>query len=294
MKLKKTFEDKAVDTFVMVSLFIICIATLYPLIYVFSSSVSSGEAVVANKVRLFPIGFQLSSYRKIFEYKVIWTSYYNTLWYVSVGVTINLFMTFTAAFALSRKDFFARSFFMLFILITMLFSGGLIPLFIVVNDLGLYNTRWAIVLPSAVSAWNLVITRVFFQKNISDSLIEAAKIDGYNDIHILIRVVLPLSKTIIAIIALFCAVGYWNAFFAALIFLADSKLKPLQIVLREILILQDQDVVGGDIKNEYDRMIFFTQIKFVSIVISILPMMALYPFLQKYFVKGIMIGSIKE
>lgn len=293
MKNKVSIKSRLGDWFVYTTLILIGFFTIYPIIYVISMSVSSQDAVLGNKVILWPIGFTLDSYEKVLlENRSIWMAYFNTIWYVVVGTAFNLFLTITCAYALSRNNFFARKFFMSFFVFTMLFSGGLIPLFILVNKLGLYDTRWCIVLMSGCSVWNVIITKVFFQNDIPESLFESAKIDGYTDIGILIKIVLPLSKQIIAIVALFCAVSFWNGYFCPMIFLKSNNLKPLQLILMETLI-QNNNALAGDASNYLRRMLYLMQIKYVVIIVSIVPIMCVYPFIQKYFVKGVMIGSVK-
>lgn len=286
-------RDKVIKYFVGILLVIICAIEVYPLIFVISMSFSSMDAVLGMKVRLLPIGFTYDSYKLVLTDMKVWNSYFNTAWYVIVGTVLNIIMTLITAYPLTRKNFFLRNKFMAFMLITMYFSGGLIPFFLLIKSLGLYNTRWAIVLPAALSVWNVIITRTFIQNEIPESLIESAKIDGYNDIKILFLIVAPLSKVIIAIIALYSAVGFWNSYFSALIFLPDKKLKPLQVFLMELL-LQQQDTNMESAESVIRKIFYRAQIKYVAIVVSILPIMLAYPFLQKYFVKGVMIGAVKE
>lgn len=292
MKIKKNLGDICFDIANILLLIIIAIITLYPLIYVFSMSISSMDAVLGLKVRLWPVGFTLSSYEKAFKTEGLGLSYLNTLWYVGVGTVLNLVITMAAAYALSRKQYFLRSFLSIYTIITMLFSGGLIPLFIVVKKLGIYNTRWAVVLIGACSVWNIIIARVFIEKNIPESLIESAKIDGYNDITIISRIVVPLSKPIISIIAMFCAVGFWNQYFISMIFAPNKEISPLQIYLISIL-MQNMNSATVQMMDNL-QMLYVAQVKYVVIVIAILPIMMFYPFIQKYFVKGVMIGAIKE
>ena len=295
MKIKKTREDIVIDTVNTILLCLIIIVTLYPIVYVFSMSISGANAVLSNKVRLWPIGFSLESYKKVFEYPAFWWSYLNTVIYTAAGTFVGVASTVLCGYALSRRNFVLGKFVSIVAIITMLFSGGLIPSFIWVNKLGLYDNRWVLILPCAASAWYLMMTRVFMQTNIPDSLIDAAKIDGANDLHVLFRIVIPLSTTIIAILALFYAVGQWNGFFSALLYIKSESKKPLQIVLRDILIRNSaQAMIGRDETMIAKRRLYMEQLKYVSIMVSILPIMMVYPFLQKYFVKGIMIGAIKE
>lgn len=270
---------------------ILCIVTIYPVIYVFSVSVSDPMAVMQNKVTIMPIGFNLNAYKEIFKNNAIWMSYLNTIYYTIVGTIINVFMTVIGAYPLSRKKFWGRNYFMFFIAFTMFFSGGLIPTYLVVESLGLVNTRWSLLIPGAVSAFNLIVVKSFFE-TIPDSLEESVKIDGGNDITVLTKIFIPLSKPVIAVITLFYAVGHWNSYFNALIYLRDKSLYPLQLVLREILLMNQVNDMLGTV--DIDLLKFTRAIQYATIVVSIVPMLVLYPFLQKYFVKGIVIGAIKE
>ena len=295
MRLSKTTEDRVLDTFVTVMLSFIGFITLYPLVYVFSMSISDPSAVISGRVILWPVGFSLESYRKVVSYAAFWLGYQNTVIYTVLGSAISVICTVMCGYAISRKHFVLKKFVSYIMLTTMLFSGGVVPGFIIINNLGMYNTRWAIVLPGAVGAFNLIITRVFFQQNIPESIEESAKIDGANDLKILLKIIVPLSTTIIAILTLFTAVGHWNSYFPALLYLRNEKLRPVQLVLRDIalrnsttgLFAQDETMIA-------QQMQFMVQIKYVTIFLTLLPILMLYPFLQKYFVKGVMIGAVKE
>jgi putative aldouronate transport system permease protein len=266
--------------------------TLYPFLYVFSMSISAPEHVIARDVYFWPRGFGLDGYRLALQNPTIWRSYYNTIWYTLVGTCLNVVMTILAAYPLSRDNFILRRPVSIMITITMFLSGGMIPFFIIVSRMGLYNTRLAMILPFAVSAWNILIARTFYSQ-ISESLAEAAKIDGANEFQILLRIMLPLSKAIMAVLALFYAVGYWNSYFWALVFLRNPDLQPLQIYLYKILIQLQQDTMGG-MQINISRAAATEQLKYAAIMITILPILAIYPLLQKHFVKGVMIGAIKE
>jgi putative aldouronate transport system permease protein len=266
--------------------------TLYPFLYVFSMSISAPEHVIARDVYFWPKGIGLVGYRLALENPTIWRSYYNTIWYTLVGTCVNVVMTILAAYPLSRDNFVLRRPVSIMITITMFLSGGMIPFFIIVSRMGLYNTRLAMILPFAVSAWNILIAKTFYSQ-ISESLAEAAKIDGANDVQILVRIMIPLSKAIVAVLALFYAVGYWNSYFWALVFLRDPDLQPLQIYLYKILIQLQQDTMGG-MQINIVRAAATEQLKYAAIMITILPILAVYPLLQKHFVKGVMIGAIKE
>ncbi|MDR2376521.1 MAG: carbohydrate ABC transporter permease [Treponema sp.] len=285
--------SEGISRFVLGSILIFAaLITLYPFLYVFSMSISAPEHVIARDVYFWPKGFGLDGYRLALENPTIWRSYYNTVWYTLIGTCVNVVMTILAAYPLSRDNFVLRRPVSIMITITMFLSGGMIPFFIIVSRMGLYNTRLAMILPFAVSAWNILIARTFYSQ-ISESLAEAAKIDGANEFQILVRIMIPLSKAIMAVLALFYAVGYWNSYFWALVFLRDPDLQPLQIYLYKILIQLQQDTMGG-MQINIVRAAATEQLKYAAIMITILPILAVYPFLQKHFVKGVMIGAIKE
>ena len=291
MKIRRGPIDRLADALIYTVLALLCCLTVYPMLYVVSMSLSSPEAILAQSVWLYPIGFSVGSYQLIVETSLFWVSYANTLWYAIIGTLINLALTLSAAYVLSSNTFFAKRFFMIMFTVTMFFSGGIIPLFLQVNKLGLYNTRWAIVLPVAVSTWNLIIARTFFKTSIPDGMLESAKIDGANDIRILLLIVLPVSKPIIAVLAIFYAVTHWNSWFPASLYLNTAELHPLQLYLRKLLLGNDQAFQGEVTIN---LIAYMQQLKFSSIVVATLPILCVYPFFQKYFVQGIMLGSIKE
>ena len=279
------------STLVYCMLILLTLITLYPFVYVFSMSVSDPYAVMRQEVWLLPKGFTLDSYEKVFQNKDLWMNYGNTLWYTVVGTLINMVCLVIGAYPLSRKNLFLRRPIMKAITFTMFFSGGMIPTFMVINSLGLYNTRWAMVIPNAVSVWNLIIARTYFE-GIPEELIESAKLDGANDLTILGRVVLPLSKSILAVLMLFSAVNHWNAYFNAVLYLPSPEIQPLQIYLQKLLINMS-DISGGDNPLGISRSMQVVQMRYSTILVVTLPILCIYPFLQKYFVKGVMIGAIK-
>lgn len=280
-----------------VFLLFVLVIVLYPLIYIVSSSFSSTRAVTSGRVWLLPVEPSLEGYKAVFAYKDIWIGYANTFYYVFFGTALNVVLTILAAYPLSRKDFRARNLVMFLFTFTMFFNGGLIPTYLLIDKLGMINTRMAMILPSALSIWNVIITRTFFQSNISKELLEAAKLDGCSDVKFVLKIVIPLSGAIIAVMTLFYAVGHWNSFFSAFIYLKDNKLMPLQIKLRTILILNqfDPSMLTGSVNVEEmnKRANLRELLKYSLIIVSSLPVLCIYPFVQKYFVKGIMIGSIK-
>lgn len=273
-------------------LVLVLVVVLYPLIYVVTASVSDMMLVVQGKVWLWPKGFNIDSYKAVFGNSKILIGYRNTIFYTIVGTTINLIMTIAGAYPLSRKDFVGRNIFTLFFTFTMFFSGGLIPTYLMIKSLGMYNSIWVMLIPGAVGMWNMIIMRTFFQNSIPLELQEAAFIDGCTNFGVLFKIVLPLSAPIIAVMVIFYAVGHWNAFFTALIYLKDHNKFPLQLILREILIVNDmQDMV--DANSVVQQAMMAESIKYAVIIVSSLPVLMLYPFLQKYFVKGVMVGAIK-
>ncbi len=266
---------------------------LYPLYFIIIASFSSPEAVLSGKVVLFPVDINFDGYLKILERQDIWRGYLNTILYTVLTVIFALGVTVPAGWALSRRTLPGKKLWMVYFIIPMFFGGGLIPFYNVMSSLGLVNTIWAIVLPSILSVWNLFMTKTFFESSISDGLIEAAKIDGAGPFRIFFSIVIPLSKAILAVMALYYAVGQWNSYFNAMIFLQDETLYPLQLVLKEILIASES-TVGGSGETILEQFRLANQLKYVSVIVSSLPVLCLYPFVQKYFAQGVMIGSLKE
>jgi len=273
---------------------LLMIVTLYPFWNILVSSVSSPGAISAKGAMLiWPEGFNLNSYKLVFKNPAILTGYRNTIFLVVVGTSINMLLTIFGAYALSRKWLMGRKYMMLLITIPMFFGGGLIPSYLLVRQLGLYDTLWALILPGAVSSWNVIMTRTYFL-SIPDSLEESAIIDGANDFDILFHITVPVSVPIMAVMILFYAVGHWNAWFAASIYLRNQDLFPLQLILRRILIT-------GARANEFDlgyisgaeRQQIFKGLKYATVIVATVPILLVYPFIQKYFVKGIMLGSLK-
>lgn len=293
----RSWDDRIIDGIALAVSLLVLLVVLYPLLYVLSASFSDPNAITLGKVVLFPVSPTLEGYQRIFEYSKIWLGYRNSLFYTFFGTIINLLVTIPCAYALARPKLVGKGIFTVLFSITMFFSGGLIPSYLVVRSLGILNTPWALLLPGACSMWNVVIARTYFQSSIPYELQEAACIDGCSNTRTFFSIVLPLSKPILAVLALYYAVGHWNSYFNALIYLNNDQLYPLQIFLRNILILEDMtDMMGADsetIEMLMRRIELKEAMKFGIIVLSSLPMLILYPFLQKYFVKGVMIGAIK-
>lgn len=297
--IKDTRADKIFLIFVYVFLAISLLIVLYPLIYIISASISNPHLVNSGEMWLLPKGITFEGYRTLLGNSSIWRGYLNTIYYTVSGTSINLLVTLPCAYALSREDFYGRRAFTNFMLVTMFLSGGLIPSYLLIRSLGMLNTVWALVIPGAVSVYNVVVTRTFFQSTIPREMEEAAIVDGCSDFRLFMQIVLPLSTPIIAVMALFYGVGHWNSFFNALIYLSDRSMYPLQMILREILILQDMSSnTVNNVTSEMANMLYSKQqlaqvIKYGVMIVSSLPVIIVYPFLQKYFVKGMMVGSIK-
>lgn len=293
MRTSKSVSEVLFDSANVILLCLLSIVTLYPFLYVLFASISTPAEFVQHRgILLWPKGFSLDSYRMVFENPNIIRSYLNTIFYVVVGTTLNILMTALGAYGLSRKNVMWKGTIMMLIVMTMFFDGGLIPKYLLVKNMGLLDTYWALIIPSAMTTWNLIIMRTAFQ-GVPDALEESARIDGASDWTILFRIIIPLSLPVIAVMVLFYGVWHWNKWFDALIYLRDRNLFPLQLILREILIQNDTSSmmtsVGGG-----DRMPVGETIKYATIMVATLPILFLYPFLQKYFVKGVMIGAIKE
>ncbi|MBP1993678.1 putative aldouronate transport system permease protein [Paenibacillus eucommiae] len=294
MLMRQTAGDRLFGVINGILLLLVLAAVLYPLLFVVVASISRPEAVINGEVWLWPKGITLQGYAKVFQNKDIVTGYLNTILYTVAGTALNLAMTVMAAYPLSRKDFRGRNIIMAMFVITMFFGGGLIPTYLLIKKLGMLNTFAVMIIPGAVSVMNIIIMRTFFQTSIPIEVQEAAQIDGCSNMQLLVRIVLPLSVPILAVMVLFYSVGHWNAYFNALIFLSDREKYPLQLILREILILsQMQDMVKMGEETFTRQLMNAESIKYAVIIIANLPVLMLYPFLQKYFVKGIMIGAIK-
>ncbi len=288
--------DLAFAAFVGVALTAVVFATLYPIWFVAIASVSAPDLVQSGQVLLFPRGVNSFGYEQIFADARIWQGYRNTLTYAVVGTAINMLVTIPAAYALSRREFRARRVLIFFFAFTMFFNGGLIPNYLLYRDLGLLNTMWVFVLPTALNVYNLIIARAFFEHSLPEELHEAAFIDGASYFQVFTRMVIPLSKPILSVILLYYLVAHWNDFFTGLVFIRDADLQPLQVVLRDILLSNNVFAGGaggaGGTGGGYGQQ-FADQIKYGVIIVSTLPVVVLYPFLQKYFEKGVLIGSVK-
>ncbi len=290
---KKSGGDKAFDIGLVVISVLIILVIAYPLYFVVIASFSQPEAVLGGKLRFLPVGFNLESYQMVLSEPKVWTGYRNTILYTVLGTCINLVLTTLAAYPLSRKDMPFRGILTFVASFTMLFGGGMIPVYLVVRGLKLTDSIWAMVIPNALATYNMLVMKNYFQSSIPEELQEAAAIDGCDHFGTLIRVVLPLSAPIMAVIVLFYAVGHWNAFFNAIIYLRNQDLFPLQVVLRDILLQNSLEAVGGDLTGMYEKVMRGESMKYALIIVASAPVIMLYPFVQKYFVKGVMVGAIK-
>ena len=291
---KKSFGSKTFDTINVLLLSFLTFIFLYPMWHVLMASFSDGTKLMQHSgALLWPTGYSLKGYEAVFRNKNILTGYKNTLFYVVAGTGLNMVMTCIGAYVMSQKKFMFRNFITVMAVLTMYFNGGLIPTFLNVRQLGLYNTRWAIIVPSAIATWNLIVMRTAFSR-IPNSLQESATIDGANDMVILFRIIIPVAKATIAVIALFYAVGHWNSWFSAMIYLQDRGKYPLQLFLREILIANTISTSSGEGFTSADGVYYLEElIKYCTIIIATVPILFVYPFVQRYFVKGIMLGSLK-
>jgi len=292
---RETSTDRITIAVFYIILLVIGIVSLYPVIYVLSASISDPLAVNSGEVVLWPVGLNFDGYRYILENDWVLIGYRNSIFYTVFGTLLNLVVTFSAAYALSRKDMFGRGILSMYMIIPIWFSGGLIPTFLTVNSLGLVNKPATLIILGAVSMYNCVICRTFIQSSIPKELEEAARIDGCNNFGIMFRVVLPLSKPVLAILALYYGLGHWNDYFTALIYVNDRALQPLQTFLRMILILNEK-IDMSDVTQLESAMYraYISQImRYGLIVVASLPMLIVYPFVQRYFVQGVMIGALK-
>ena len=290
---KESKTDIALLIFAYAVLSLALVVTLYPLLYVVSASFSSSSEVASGRMWLFPRDFNVEGYRVVFENSSLLRGFFNSAFYAASTTILSLFSMMSAGFALSRKELPGKSAIVIYLVITMFFSGGLIPTYLVIMKLGMINTRWALILPGCVGVSNIVVARTFINSTISESLFDAAKTDGSGYLWFFARVVLPLSKPVMAVYALYTIVAVWGSYFSALLYLQDNNLMPLQVYLRKILVMNtfELDQVGSEsfvrMKQVYGIM------KYALIVVSTVPIMCIYPFIQKYFVKGIMVGSLK-
>lgn len=292
----RRIKESRIDFVFLIAVYILLgvalIIVVAPLLHIFSSSFSSPEAVSSGQVFLWPVDFSLQGYQAVISNPQIITGYGNSLFYTVAGTVISTSLTIAIAYPLSRKSFMGRNVIMFLVLFTMLFSGGLIPTYLVVQELGMLNTRWSLLIPNAIAVWQVIIARTYFRSAIPDELVEAAELDGCGDLRFLWSVVLPLSKPMIAVIALMYAIAQWNSYFDALIYLKDADLQPLQLVLRNILILNTQSTIA-DPALQMERQRLADLLKYSLIVVASIPVLLIYPFVARHFTKGVLVGAIK-
>lgn len=290
--------DRIFDTIDFILLTLVFLIVAYPLYFIIISSISDPVVVASGGVTVIPVGFTLDGYKRVFEESTVMRGFMNSLIYTVTGVLVNLLLTLPTSYALSRKDFFASRPIMIFYMLTMFVSGGLMPTYLVVKGTGLMDSMWALIVPGAVSVYNMIVARTFFKANIPGELLEAAKLDGCGNTRFFLYIVLPLSSAIIAILVLYYGVGHWNSYFNALLYITDREKWPLQLELRSILLQnmlsQSKSVMSAAELAEKKRLEALVEMmKYSLIIVSSIPVMILYPFVQKYFVKGVTIGSVK-
>lgn len=285
--------DRTFDIINTLLLIIIFLIIFYPMYYILIASFSDPDKVLTGKIFLLPNGFQIESYKTVFSNGEVMNGYLHTIMYAVVGTLINLFVTLTAGYALSREDLKGKKPITLFFIFTMFFSGGTVPTYMLVKHLGILNTFWAMVLPNAMSVWNLILCRNFFEGNIPKELLEVAQIDGCRNSYFFVKIVLPLSKALIAVMVLFYAVGHWNSYMQPLLYLSDRSKYPLQLVLKNILISSQPDASLAGMTDRAEMYKQTEMLKYALVVVTSVPMIVLYPFVQKYFVQGVMVGSVK-
>jgi len=292
-KIKYTWEDRLFDIVNDGLLVLAALIVLYPLIYIVSSAFSSPDAVAKGKVVFFPVDFSLKGFEEVFSHKAIVTGFANSIFYTVVGTLVNLVMTVAAAYPLSRKNLPGRRILLFLFTFTMLFNGGLIPSYLLTSQLGLINKRAVMIIPVALNVFNVIICRTFFETTIPEELVEAAQLDGFSQTRFIVQIVLPLSKAIIAVLALYYGLGHWNSYFQAFLYISEKSKFPLQIVLRDILILnQVNDIIADPLLYQAKRGMA-DLLKYALIVVASVPFMIAYPFVAKHFVKGVMIGAVK-
>ena len=298
-RIRTNRNDRIFEMINMTLIAMIIVICVYPIYFTLMASISEPNEVISGHVYLWPIKLTLDSYRNILNYSQVWTGYLNTIFYSVFGTAYNLLLLIPASYAMAKKTLKGKNIFMVYFVFTMYFSGGLVPYYLLLKSLGFIDNPFVMIIPGAFSVFNMIIARTFFQTNIPESLTEAAKIDGASEARIFVQIVLPLSGSIIAVFTLFNAVGQWNSYFNAMLFLNNSKFYPLQLVLRKILVLNENIntssyVMSDDMMDDLIRRQKLAQtMKYALIIISNLPVLIAYPFVQKYFVKGVLIGSIK-
>ncbi len=292
-KIRLSREDRIFSIILGIVLFLVCFLLIYPLYFILIASFTDPYVVNSGKFLLWPEKPYMGGYERIFEYSPLWKGYRNSLIYTVLTVGCAMITTIPSAYVLSRKDFRARNPIMMLFTFTMFFSGGIIPSYLLIRSLGLLNSIWSVILPVSGSAWNLIVARTFFQESIPSELLEASRIDGADDFRFFFQIALPLSKTILAVIALFFAVSQWNSYFNALMYLNEDRKMPLQLILRNLILINSMTDMLGDAMGMEERIRMAEQMKYGIIVVGTAPLLIIYIFLQKFFAKGVMIGAVK-
>lgn len=293
------FIDRHFDKINTFFIILITIMIIYPLVFVASASISDPVAVNTGQVWLWPVNITFDGFKRVFQNSDIWRGYRNTIFYTLSSTLLSLVVLIPASYALSRPEVMGKKYIMWFMLFTMLFNGGMIPNYLLIDKLGMVNTVWAIIIPGLIGTWNILVTKSFFEASIPSQLIESATIDGASEFTVFTKIVIPLSMPIIAVMALFKGVGMWNEYFRALIYLRDEALFPLQLILREILVLnqvtsQTMQTTAGQAQSIVEMVNNASLVRYAVMIVSAVPLLVAYPFVQKYFVKGVLIGSVKE
>ena len=292
-KMKLSVGDRIFNLVNAVIMIIICLVIVYPIYYVIIASITDPVIVNSGRPLFYPVKLYLNGYKTTLSYTPLWTAYGNTISYTVVGTLVSLFATIPAGYALSRKDLPGRRGLIFLFTFTMFFSGGIIPLYLTIRNLGIYNSIWAMVLPVAVSAYNLIVCRSFFEAGVPDELLEASKVDGCSDFTFFFKIAIPLSSTIIAVMCLFYATAMWNQFFNALMYLQDDNKMPLQVVLRNLVLMNQANQMGSSGDAMVTKQKLAEQLKYCIVVVSAAPLLVVYPFIQKYFAKGVTSGAVK-
>lgn len=297
-KQQQSTPDKIFDISLFIILTLILIVVAYPLYFVIIASISDPSAVAGGHVTLFPVGINFSGYAEVFKNEKVVRGFINAIFYTFVGTCINLMVTIPTAYAMSRREFAGKKIVMYFYMVTMFISGGMIPTYLVVKNMHMLDTMWALIVPGALSVYNMIVARTFFESSLPEELFEAARVDGCGHFKFFFKVALPLSKAIIAIMVLYYGIGHWNNYFSALIYMKTETKYPLQLVLRSILV-QNEAALAQQVTSQAAQAALQAQrelvelMKYALIIVSSIPVMILYPFVQKHFVKGVMIGSVK-
>ena len=297
-KVKESRADKAFDVTLFIILTLILIIVAYPLYFVIIASISDPQAVSGGDVTFLPVGFSLDGYAEVFKDTRVMRSFVNSIFYTTVGTCINLIVTIPTAYTLSRRQFAGKKFVTFFYMVTMFVSGGMIPTYLVVKNMQMLDTMWSLIVPGAMSAYNMIVARTFFESSLPEELFEAATVDGCGHTKFFFKIALPLSKAIIAIMVLYYGIGHWNNYFSALLYMKTEDKYPLQLVLRSILISNEANLSMAVTTPEMqaahqEQQALVDLMKYSLIIVSSIPVMILYPFIQKHFVKGVMIGSVK-